>query len=498
MVTNGTESASDARATLLEISRTLHEIREPDDLYRAIYEEAAKLLDTSGFYVALYDQSRDLATVVFYADRGVEQPTSVRYRGSDSEVIRTGRPSIVDESTETASLLVLGDDDSEPTRSAISAPLVCRNRVIGAISAQSYEPDAYGPGDLEVMESLAAIAAVALDNARRMQTLRRARQQAEMIEELARSLVASLDPDEVLEKVVEATLEVVAVDGAAVWLIDGNVARVAASGGSIELPVGAEWPLEAELAEKLLRRKVPAVIEDLAASDLVPTDLRDVLKGGSGLAAPLLVGGRVAGILALGCEDVRGFGEEATRLVERLAAQASVALENARLNARLQALSLTDPLTGLANRRHLRMHLEKETAAAQRGREVSLVIFDLDDFKRHNDTLGHVVGDEILTAVAKILADSARATTLVARYGGDEFVAVLSDSGPDGAEHYIERVEEGVGDDPVLSDHGVTVSVGVATFDPEVMDQGEDLLEAADRGMYEKKESRSLRPHARR
>ena len=145
-------------------------------------------------------------------------------------------------------------------------------------------------------------------------------------------------------------------------------------------------------------------------------------------------------------------------------------------------------LTGLPNRRHLQLHLEREVAAARRGRQLVLVLFDLDDFKHYNDTLGHVVGDQILKAFGRVLGDENRAMNLVARYGGDEFVSVLSESDEEGARGYLERVEQRIRSDRVLAPHGVTVSAGMAHFETNQMVGVEELIQAADRHMYENKD----------
>jgi diguanylate cyclase (GGDEF)-like protein len=176
--------------------------------------------------------------------------------------------------------------------------------------------------------------------------------------------------------------------------------------------------------------------------------------------------------------------------MQRLARQASVALENARLHETLRALSLTDPLTGLPNRRRLQLHLEQEVAAARRGRRLTVVVFDIDNFKAVNDNLGHVTGDDILRAFAELLIDENRTMNLVGRYGGDEFVSVLSDSGQEGAQQYIARVQNALGRSPQLSPHQVTVSMGVAEFDTDEMRSVDDLLRAADVDMYRVKAER--------
>ena len=132
--------------------------------------------------------------------------------------------------------------------------------------------------------------------------------------------------------------------------------------------------------------------------------------------------------------------------------------------------------------------LGREVAAARRGRRLALVLFDLDDFKHYNDTLGHVVGDQILKAFGRVLADENRAMNLVARFGGDEFVSVLSESNEEGARGYLERVEARVRADRVLAPHGVTVSSGIAHFETDQMVGVDELIQSADRHMYKHKE----------
>ena len=107
-----------------------------------------------------------------------------------------------------------------------------------------------------------------------------------------------------------------------------------------------------------------------------------------------------------------------------------------------------------------------------------------------NDTLGHVTGDDILKAFGELLIEENRTMNLVGRYGGDEFVSVLSDSGLDGARQYIARVQSALTRSPVLTPHSVSVSMGVAEFDDDEMRSVDDLLRAADMDMYRVKAAR--------
>lgn len=486
-------SLADRYRVLLEIGRTLSGTLSPEELYRAIYRETARVVETSGFYISVYDEARDLATVVFYADRDQERSVELTYRGSDSEVIRTGEGSLIRDRSEATSLMVLGEEESELTRSAISAPLRHKGRILGAISTQSYRPSAYTEADLELLQGIADVAAVAVENARQFNELEQRRREAERIEEIGRAVVRSLDTGTVLGTVIDAVLSLLDADGSTVWLLHGKTARVEASAGRVSLPRDLEWALEGLLFRELVERRNPVLIDDLEKSELVPENVREHMDAGTGLAVPLVIGDRVAGALSAGSRRLDAFTDDDVHVLQRLANQASVAMENARLHSTLQALTLTDPLTHLPNRRHLEMHLDKEVAAASRGRLVTLVIFDVDEFKSFNDSCGHVAGDEALRALAAILDDENRAMNLVARYGGDEFVSVLTETDAAGARNYVERVEHRVSRDPILSPHGVTVSAGVAAFDPETMSSGTDLLKAADEDMYRSKGGRPER-----
>lgn len=486
-------SLADRYRVLLDIGRTLSGTLSPKELYRAIYRETARVVETSGFYISVYDEARDLATVVFYADRDQERSVQLTYRGSDSEVIRTGEGSLIRDRSEATSLMVLGEEESELTRSAISAPLRHKGRILGAISTQSYRPNAYTDGDLELLQGIADVAAVAVENARQFGELERRRREAEQIEEIGRTVARSLDTQTVLGTVIDAVLNLLDADGSTVWLIEGSTARVEASAGRVSLPPELRWELEGLVFRELVERRNPVLIDDLENSELIPGNVREHMNAGTGLAVPLVMGDRVAGALSVGSRRADAFTDDDIHVLQRLANQASVAMENARLHSSLQALTLTDPLTNLPNRRHLEMHLDKEIAAASRGRLVTLVIFDVDEFKSFNDSCGHVAGDEALRALGEILDDENRAMNLVARYGGDEFVSVLTETDAAGARNYVKRVEERMGEDPILSPHGITLSAGVAAFDSETMSSGTDLLRAADEDMYRTKGGRPER-----
>lgn len=474
---------------LLDIGRRLTNTLSQNELYRVIHRECARILETTGFYICLYDEATDLARVVFYADQGEERETSVRYQGSVSEVIRTGEGQLIGDRSQIRSVLVLGEEHPEVTRSAISAPLRHDGKIMGAISAQSYQTNAYTAEDLELLQAIADLAAVAINNAKHVSELERRRREGEKIEDIGRALTSSLDDAEVLGKIADAVVELIRTDRATVWIMEDNTARVAESRGDLELESGLTWELEGRPRKVLAEDLEPLVIGEDVAGETLPEALVGHLSGNSAIAVPLVGDGELRGILTAGVRKGRSFTDDDVATMVRLASHASVALENAWLHSHVRELSLTDPLTGLPNRRHLVVHLERQIAAARRGRPLGVVLFDLDDFKRFNDTLGHVAGDEILRTVGKIFLDDTRAMNLAARFGGDEFVSVVSDTDREGVFAHAHRICKRMEADPRLSEYDISMSYGMAMFSEE-LDDPDALIEAADEALYRTKQAR--------
>ena len=145
-------------------------------------------------------------------------------------------------------------------------------------------------------------------------------------------------------------------------------------------------------------------------------------------------------------------------------------------------MAYEDPLTLLPSRRALDFFLSTQVAAARRGQDLSLVFFDLDDFKAYNDRHGHAAGDRFLYRVGAVLSDHTREMNLAGRYGGEEFLAVLPGEGADGARTYAERIRREVSE-LAPEEEGTTISAGISTFRSEGEDASE-LLTRADQALY--------------
>jgi diguanylate cyclase (GGDEF)-like protein len=218
---------------------------------------------------------------------------------------------------------------------------------------------------------------------------------------------------------------------------------------------------------------------------------------GAVMAFPLSCRGRrvgaIVGLDRLPSSREPRLAPSMLRQVRVLLEPASVALDNALILKRAEALSVTDDLTHLYNSRYLNLVLRKETKRASRnGRPLSLLFIDLDGFKGVNDTHGHLCGSRALVEAAAVIRGSARETDVVARFGGDEFALVLPDTGCEGAFAVGERIRERVAAHKFLAGDGLdihlTVSVGVATL-PDVAASADELMQAADKAMYRVKDA---------
>jgi len=201
------------------------------DLYQTIYVETAKVVELSGFLLSLYDDQSDVAAVVFSADGGKEGKFGLTYRGSDSEVLRTGTPTAIEDQTDTGEGLIPGDAGPGGPRSTLAVPLRWRNRVTGALAVYASHADAYEAADSELLGRIADLAAVALENMRHVEELQRRSLEAEKLEEIGRFLASSLDFEEVLERVSHAARDLFDLDGASGWTHDDRCATLRTSVG---------------------------------------------------------------------------------------------------------------------------------------------------------------------------------------------------------------------------------------------------------------------------
>jgi diguanylate cyclase (GGDEF)-like protein len=211
----------------------------------------------------------------------------------------------------------------------------------------------------------------------------------------------------------------------------------------------------------------------------------------STIIAPLILGDSVLGVLSLNASTPEAFHEADLKLLESFAATTSAAIQNARLHAKVQKLAITDPLTGLYNRRGFFELGRREIERVRRfGHPLSAIMLDIDHFKPINDTYGHQTGDQVLRALADRLNHNIRGVDILGRYGGDEFSILLPETDLRTARAIARRLRQGIADNPISTDDGllsITISQGIAIANEE-MPNLEALLNLADAAMYAAKQ----------
>ncbi|HVG28647.1 MAG TPA: sensor domain-containing diguanylate cyclase [Pyrinomonadaceae bacterium] len=203
---------------------------------------------------------------------------------------------------------------------------------------------------------------------------------------------------------------------------------------------------------------------------------------------PLVYQLRFMGAVMVRSDDSKRIWQESELLLLRTVAdQVAVAVNHARLYEKQQQLALTDSLTGCVNRRSFEMQLERDLRLATRMRQpVSLIMLDIDHFKRVNDTHGHDAGDAALRFLADVLRDELRGVDTAARYGGEEFAVILPQANLDGALIVAERLRARLENTDIPGIGRITASFGIATF-PLHANSRNQLVSAADRALYDAK-----------
>jgi len=494
------ERQNSTLSALLGSSRALTSTVVLEEVLHRLAAVAAEALGAPSCYIYEYDAPGDaiLWRSEYHSDQGHRDPDppGTRYALDDypwdREVLDSGRMrvfTIDDPGLSPKQVASMRDWDE---LSMLTVPLRFGDETVGMMEIAESRPErSFDTDEIELARALGEQAAAAIRNAQlyRRETWRNER--LVKVLDISRLVSGSLDADAVVEGVQSrvgtlfphraTTVEMVSLD------CDG--------GGDGARP-----------DDELVARAV----SDLQAAQSVARDRRR-------LVVPLATKGDVHGWLDISSPDLRAFERDEIELLQVLANQAAATLDNTRLYAALEQQAITDGLTGLHNHRFFYERLRDEVVRAQRYElPLSVLMMDLDDFKKYNDRFGHPAGDGVLRRVAEILRAQLRASVdVAARYGGEEFAIILPHTEPGGAEHVGRRLsarvredahdlatpsgalvagervrhsieeEEFPGSRPDEKAH-VTISVGIASMPAHAL-SAEDLVSAADRALYQAK-----------
>ncbi|HYN21093.1 MAG TPA: diguanylate cyclase [Thermoanaerobaculia bacterium] len=417
--------------------------------------------------------------------------------GIVGEVALRGEPILLDDVGHSSNYV----ETMPGARSELCVPVRHTGRTVAILNLESTEPHAFHD-QLPLLQTVAEQIAGAIACARLYQEVQRRARLLEMVSEVSRTALEAGELRPLLDRVVHYVQLQFSLSAVSILLVDPQRTQfeLASRAGELELSLDARtrWPLREGVVGRSLRLGKAQFVPDVHKDpDYIPLH-EEVI---SELVIPIRFRNRTLGVFDLESTTPESFSVENQVVFQTFADQLAGAIHMASINQqleeanrRLQQLSSIDGLTGIANRRQLDETLENEWRRAFRhDSPLSIVMFDLDEFKRFNDSYGHQAGDECLRQVATALREGLhRAGDLVARYGGEEFAAVLPDSDLRGAVQYAESARLAVEElaithtsSPVSS--VVTMSAGVASALPRRGGSPAELIAHADRALYQAK-----------
>jgi len=337
--------------------------------------------------------------------------------------------------------------------------------------------------ELTLMEELAEKERVLSEANRQMEQRLR---ELSLLFDITRTINSTLDLPEVLKSICARMGQTLGFEESAILLLDEASGRLVVR-ASYGFPPGEQI----EGISFSTGEGISGIVAKTGEWLLIPDTSKDTrylhykgrhLQDGSFLCVPMKLQDRLIGLFNVLRPRASAFSEADIRLLTSLANYAALALANAQLHGRIKELSVTDDLTGLANRRRLLERGEMEIERAERFRHpVSCLMIDIDHFKRYNDAHGHLRGDEVLRGVAVVLRRDVRNVDLVARYGGEEFVVLLPQVGRADAVKVAEKLRAAVQAEHF--DEPITISLGVANY-PEDSHSVTELLDFSDRALF--------------
>ena len=477
---------------LTHIGTALSSALDLDALLRVIHDELQKLIDVRNFYVAFLDEAREEIQFALETEDGRITPKRRRrvMNALTEHVIRTGKALLISHDVTEYSRQTGLALSGRIARCWLGVPIVLQGRPSGVLAVQNYEHEnVYDREHLEILEIVASQAGVAIDNARLFSEVQRDARQMEFLNQIAQLSISTLKTQEMLQAVVNEIWKTFHYDSIGVGIINYRTRQLeirAEAGAALKEggPLTPSVALESGIVGQVVRSGELVLVQDTNASqESVPLDLRSR----SVLAIPIRYSGQTMGVLNMESRQPHAFAPELVLVMQTLVDQLAVAFNNALTFQQMQQQAITDSLTGLKTRRFFMEALNSELSRARRsGESFSVLVVDMNGFKQINDTLGHLEGDLVLVRVARILEHRSRASSVVARYGGDEFTILIPGASMEQGRAVARRLQMAIEQDPLLAERKVSASLGVGSF-PDSGATPEDILRAADTRMYSAK-----------
>jgi len=367
-------------------------------------------------------------------------------------------------------------------------PLIHGDKLVATLAVGSKRRGKlYTVGDIDLMESVVNQVAVSMEKEYLHEQLQEQGKELALINHLSAIATSSVNISDIFETFAQGLREVVDVDYAVIALIEGSQLRIGALSSQVNSARQVEEtiPLEGTTTEWVTEHKESLYEDNLEQHRRFRTAEHYIREGIRSIVhLPLVVKDDVIGTLIVGCHHPNAYSSRQIQILEHLALQIAMPIENSQLYAKAEHRARVDELTGLFNRRYFEERLKEEIARHSRYNDAfSLLMVDLDTFKDYNDMHGHPAGDRLLNQIGRIIRYAIRGTDQAFRYGGDEFIIILPQTTIDDAYMVAERVRESIAAEMKAKGAMVTCSEGLANYPSDGTMYGE-LIGAADTALY--------------
>ncbi len=496
-----TRTMTDRLRAISELAGRLNRLQDVDGIAQAIVAEARTLIDHDTIRVYRVDHETSMCEPIAFQGifLGARDPDPAMLRvaigtgltgwvAAHGESVRLG-----DAGADPRTLVVRSIDGPE---SMLLVPMLFDGVVYGVIVVSKDGLDRFDADDETTLRIFAGYAAQSLVNGTNMERLRRQQDELEhqlegqrRLLEVNERLLSTLEPAGVLDLIADSLRAIVPYDSLTIYKVDqvAGVRRAVVSRDRFaDLILAHESPIGSGITGWVIERGEAVLANE---AHLHPRSIQvpgTPFEPEAMIVVPLIVNGETIGTLNIGRmgEAEAAFSANEFELTQLFAGQASIALQNAETHGAVRVRADLDALTGLRNHGSFQRELGETVADGGGGQPFAVLMLDLDGFKAFNDACGHPAGDSFLVGVAGAMAHATREGDRLYRYGGDEFVTILTGADRAVAHEVAERIRRGVADVSATSGGPpVAVSVGVACF-PEDGRTKDALVEMADRALY--------------
>ena len=489
----------DYRRKLSDFADRIHNIFSLKEQGGELLKLVNKAIGCKRACLLFLEVGSDDFTTQFVEPREKDNPLSgLRFRGNSPIVEYLGREQKLltrehlDILPEFRSLWEQEKAEIKSTDIELLVPLISRDRLIGILALEKKQSGRYSLEDFHLIEEVTKRVAVSMEKEYLQERLREREEELSVINRSSTIITSSMDIQGIYDSFIGELKKVVDVSWAAITLIEENDLYFLA----LSSEVGSAWeagervPGKGSATEWVANHKKTVYEPNLSMESRFGTAEYHLKQGIRAIVyLPLIAKGKAIGSLIIASRQPNAYSQRHIVLLEQLAYQIAMPVENSRLYAEAEEKARVDELTGLLNRRSLDEMITSEVGRHSRyGGVFSIIILDLDSFKAFNDTHGHLAGDRLLRHVGSVLKSTIRTADQAFRYGGDEFAVLLAHTTTDNAYEVAERIRSRLASEVEAEYAPVTTSLGLASWPINGISANE-VIAAADAALYHAKRS---------